>query len=455
MDDQDQTQQDQPEGALGTADVAMGYTDPNEIMPEGAPFTERQGTLQVLRDRLMERERRASEMEDTQFNAMISQIKQAKERLLTPPSQQQTLQSLSSKLLDRGTPKDPRFYEQRNLFTFLRDVGEFGSEQQAAQKKAQESAGNLEQLMAKYQYEKAKGEGSQARQLMAQYLSKDAAAAGLTNDMKEARDAGMTLKDYLAYKEDIKQKPDNIPSDLKSRMIAHRILQNPQSKPDEVAAAQSLLREKDKNISKGLTQNKKVSMDYVNRLRSQRNYTLPDIEKAIAMIDKYGSRAAGKIASDIKGFWIVGQPATDLDSLLTSIKSAIGFDKLNELKRFSAQGASGLGAVSDREQKLLASSRGSIELQQDPEQLKRALQRIKDFYSQDVDSELNKLGVTNLDDALKVVSDMPEELDYSQASDKPSGGEAPRGGGAPSGGVFNISREAIAAERERRAAGKK
>lgn len=454
MDDQDQTQQDQPEGALGTADVAMGYTDPNEIMPEGAPFTERQGTLQVLRDRLMERERRASEMEDTQFNAMISQIKQAKERLLTPPSQQQTLQSLSSKLLDRGTPKDPRFYEQRNLFTFLRDVGEFGSEQQAAQKKAQESAGNLEQLMAKYQYEKAKGEGSQARQLMAQYLSKDA-TTGLTSDMKEARDAGMTLKDYLAYKEGLKQKPAEVPSELRARIEAYKILKNPQSKPDEVAAAQGFLKEKDKNISKGLTQNKKVSMEYVNRLRSQRNYTLPDIDSAIAMIDKYGSRAAGQIASDIKGVWIVGQPATDLDSLLTSIKSAIGFDKLNELKKFSAQGASGLGAISNKEQDLLASSRGSIDIRQNPEQLKKALQRIKDFYTQDVDSELSSLGVTNLDDALKVVSDMAEELDYSQASDKPSGGGAPRGGGAPSGGGFNIDAAAIAAERARRAAGKK
>lgn len=451
MDDQENTQ---PEGALDAADGAMGYSDPNEMMPEGMPFTERQGAIQALRDRLMERERRASEVEDTQFNAMISQIKQAKERLLAPPTQQQTLQALSSKLLSRRAPSDPRFYERQNLFTFLRDVGEFGSEQEAAQKKAQESAGQLEQLMAKYQYEKAKGEGAQARQLMAQYLSKDAGAAE-TPDIKEARAAGMTLKDWIAYKEGLKQKPAEVPSELRARIEAYKILKNPQSKPDEVAAAQGFLKEKDKNISKGLTQNKKVSMDYVNRLRSQRNYTLPDIEKAIAMIDKYGSRAAGKIASDIKGVWILGQPATDLDSLLTSIKSAIGFDKLNELKRFSAQGASGLGAVSDREQKLLSSSRGSIELQQDPEQLKRALQRIKDFYSQDVDSELNKLGVTNLDDALKVVSEMPEELDYSQASEKPSGGGAPRGAPAPSGGIFNISRDAIAAERARRAAGKK
>jgi hypothetical protein len=133
------------------------------------------GYRDLLRKRL-QKDIEESETEESQsFQTVLNNIELAKQRLLAQPSRQETLQQIASKLTQPRERTDPRFFERRNLYTFLRDIGEYGSEREAAQKKAQEQAAKLEDLAAKYKFERAQERGSKARQLMAQYLSKEEA----------------------------------------------------------------------------------------------------------------------------------------------------------------------------------------------------------------------------------------------------------------------------------------
>jgi hypothetical protein len=56
---------------------------------------------------------------------------------------------------------DPRFYERRNLYTFLRDVGEYGAAQKKAEKEAvtkrEEDLAKLDELKARYEQQAALG----------------------------------------------------------------------------------------------------------------------------------------------------------------------------------------------------------------------------------------------------------------------------------------------------------
>lgn len=131
---------------------------------------------EMYRRRLLKREDEALAQEEKDFATVLSSIEKAKQRLLAQPTKGEELRNIAMKLTQPRKESDPRFFERRNLYTFLRDIGEYGGEQEEARKKAEEKALALEDMAAKYRLERAQKRGSQASQLIAQYLSKEPAA---------------------------------------------------------------------------------------------------------------------------------------------------------------------------------------------------------------------------------------------------------------------------------------
>ena len=111
---------------------------------------------------------------------------------------------------------------------------------------------------------------------------------------------------------------------------------------------------------------------------------------------------------------------------------------MSEMKKLSATGATGLGAVSNAEQQLLQSVYGSLALSSSPTELLRVLQRLKDFYETESDNQLVQSGVSSIDQGLAALS-IPDESAESGAPPAPQ-----------SGGAAGISRDAIQAELARR-----
>lgn len=94
------------------------------------------------------------------------------------------------------------------------------------------------------------------------------------------------------------------------------------------------------------------------------------LDKALTQIGG-GSAGLGELTK-----MIPGTPARNLDATLDTIRAAIGFDKLQEMRANSPTGGA-LGAVSDKENKLLQSVMGSLDQGQSPDQLRANLQRLR------------------------------------------------------------------------------
>ena len=81
---------------------------------------------------------------------VLEQIQAARLKLLEAPSRKEALMGLAQKLAAPRTQNDPRFYERQNLYTFLRDVGEYGQERKQAEKERQVKIAAIEEMGAKY-----------------------------------------------------------------------------------------------------------------------------------------------------------------------------------------------------------------------------------------------------------------------------------------------------------------
>ena len=81
---------------------------------------------------------------------VLEQIQAARLKLLEAPSRKEALMGLAQKLAAPRTQEDPRFYERSNLYTILRDVGEYGQERKQAEKERQAKIAALEEMGAKY-----------------------------------------------------------------------------------------------------------------------------------------------------------------------------------------------------------------------------------------------------------------------------------------------------------------
>ena len=156
----------------------------------GLPYEEEEGELDAgtqeaggltdvaaLRERLFKREEESA-AEAAKQREVLKQIQQAKLKLLEAPDRRQALMGLAQKLSAPKERDDPRFYERQNLYTFLRDVGEYGQEQKAAERKRQEDIAALQEKYATESLKSAETGQTRAQQLAAQYLSKEPKAAG-------------------------------------------------------------------------------------------------------------------------------------------------------------------------------------------------------------------------------------------------------------------------------------
>lgn len=142
---------------------------------ETAPSDEL-GGLSVVPESVRKEYEEAKEAYGLSSQSALNQIQKARDLLLAQPtelSRKQYLQQLGSTLTQTRKPTDPRFYERRNLYTFLRDVGEFGSAQEEAEKKAklaqQEGLLKLDEMAAKYGQDRDYRRLQLASQLMGKY----------------------------------------------------------------------------------------------------------------------------------------------------------------------------------------------------------------------------------------------------------------------------------------------
>jgi hypothetical protein len=253
---------------------------------------------------------------------------------------------------------------------------------------------------------------------------------------------GMSLRDYYEWKNKQQKEGKDTNTALDQFIRARGILADPKSSPaDRTAALDYIQKNTPADIRKGKMAEDKNSKGYLERITNQVTFTIPDIDSAIKQVDEGGIFAAGNLSKWLEGKPFIGQKATNLERTLESIRSKLGFDKLEELKKLSPYGASGLGAVSNAEQRLLQSVKGSVERDQSPENLRANLVRIKDFYESEVFNILSRetgiQGITGIEEAMK-------ELDAIREGNAPSA--APAGASA----MPMIDPDAIRKERERR-----
>jgi hypothetical protein len=175
----------------------------------------------------------------------------------------------------------------------------------------------------------------------------------------------------------------------------YEIISNPDKyPPNVVAAAQARI---EKFTPRDIREEKRISQAkdnlYRSRISRQVRVVIPDIDRAIKILDKNPNISAGNFSNWIVDLPVFGQQAKDLDSLLQSVRSAVGFGQLEDLKLMSPTGASGLGAVSNFEQQLLQSVEGSLARDMSAPNLKMNLERLKNFYEVDLPMFIEAQGV--------------------------------------------------------------
>jgi hypothetical protein len=145
------------------------------------------------------------------------------------------------------------------------------------------------------------------------------------------------------------------------------------------------------------------------------NIVIQDIDRALDNITKNPISTTGLIGKGLS--YIGGTKSADLDSLLTTIKSNAGFDKLQAMRNASPTGGA-LGNVSNEENKLLAAAIGALEQSQSPQQLQDNLRRVKNIYSDIIHGHGN--------------GPKREVLSFEQQSQ-----QSPQGGGPQVGQIIN------------------
>lgn len=124
-----------------------------------------------------------------------------------------------------------------------------------------------------------------------------------------------------------------------------------------------------------LPQRARAASSAMNELQASQGVVMQDIDKAISMANGGGMLGTTGMGSALSG--VPNTSAHDLASTLNTIKSNIGFDKLQAMREASPTGGA-LGQVSERENVLLQSVLGSLDQSQSREQFVGNLQRLKE-----------------------------------------------------------------------------
>ena len=356
-----------------------------------------QSPLSIIRQRVLDTITKSDE-ESRGYQDTLNRIEEAKQRLLQTPDKREMLQGLVGKLTATRSQDDPRFFEKQNLYTFLRDVGEYGQEQKSAEREREAKRIELQEMQAKYGMELAEKRRGRAEQLAAQYLSKEPTEKTQASSEFERLIANMSPEDQekmridrarmLSTRQEPAQKTDTLAQD-------YEIVANPDRYPPNVVAAAQARIEKFKPSDVRKDERSELAKEnlYRSRIMRQNRVVVPDIDRAIDILDKNPNIAAGNFSNWIVDMPVFGQKAKDLDAILQSVRAAVGFGQLEDLKLMSPSGASGLGAVSNFEQQLLQSVEGSLARDMSAANLKTNLQRLKTFYEVDLPAFIEAKGI--------------------------------------------------------------
>jgi hypothetical protein len=141
---------------------------------------------------------------------ILDEITKARDFLLSQPtekSKREYVRGLASALTAPRERTDPRFYERRNLFTLLRDIGEYGSAEEQTAKEAklaqQQQLAKLDELRAKYEQQAAAQQLTALGPLYRETI-KPKREAELPADARSLRYYRGILKDPGASEEDKK-----------------------------------------------------------------------------------------------------------------------------------------------------------------------------------------------------------------------------------------------------------
>lgn len=101
----------------------------------------------------------------------------------------------------------------------------------------------------------------------------------------------------------------------------------------------------------------------------------------LAAIDK-ARKQVGPMSTGLLGSWgtkIGGTPGYNLDRTTDTIKGNLSFGKLMQMKQQSPTGASGLGALSEGENRMLQSLAGSLDVGQSAPQFRQNLDEVRQY----------------------------------------------------------------------------
>lgn len=111
-----------------------------------------------------------------------------------------------------------------------------------------------------------------------------------------------------------------------------------------------------------------------NRIEKAKN-VLDVIDGALPKVNKWSAGLGSNLAG------VGGTEAADLAADLATIEANLGIEALSEMKNESKVGASGLGALSEKELAVITSIRASLKQSQSPAQLKQRLNKLKTHFS--------------------------------------------------------------------------
>ena len=147
-------------------ELGLGGLTPEEEGEETANITAAasRGALMFGAPDIQSKYGEALKKYETSTQEVLKQISAARDRLLKQPTEQSKSEQLRGLAMALAAPRerdDPRFYERRNLYTFLRDVGEYGAAQKKAEKEAvtkrDAELAKLDELKARYEQQAALG----------------------------------------------------------------------------------------------------------------------------------------------------------------------------------------------------------------------------------------------------------------------------------------------------------
>lgn len=118
------------------------------------------------------------------------------------------------------------------------------------------------------------------------------------------------------------------------------------------------------------------------------------------VLPRVGFMTTGLVGATTKH--IGGTPAADLDAALNTVRSNVGFETLQTMRQNSPTGGA-LGQISDRENTLLQSTRGSLEQKQNPDQLAKTLKSLRDHYANVILINESQTGDPEADNAIAQV----------------------------------------------------